>query len=138
MLARANNIDVSTLSDDQFRRLTGIKKLTFKEMILVLKDAERIKKKDGGRPNKLTIETQLIMCLEHLREYRTYFHIGKSYGVSEVTVLRICRWIEDILIKSKKFSLPGKKKLLKSDVEYEVILVDTSESPIERPKKRRG
>jgi hypothetical protein len=32
--------------------------------------------------------------------------------------------------------LPGKKALLKRDVEYEVILIDASESPVERPKKR--
>jgi hypothetical protein len=32
--------------------------------------------------------------------------------------------------------LPGKKTLLKSDVEFEVVLIDAAESPIERPKKR--
>jgi hypothetical protein len=46
----------------------------------------------------------------------------------------ILRW--DILIKSKHFSLPGKKALLKSDTEFETILIDASESPIERPKKK--
>jgi hypothetical protein len=40
-----------------------------------------------------------------------------------------------LLIKSGRFALPGKKALLKSDTEYEVILIDGSESPIERPKK---
>ena len=39
-------------------------------------------------------------------------------------------------IKSARFSLPGKKALLKSDVEFEVVLIDASESPIERPKKK--
>jgi len=32
--------------------------------------------------------------------------------------------------------LPGKKALLKSDNELKVILIDASETPIERPKKR--
>lgn len=76
------------------------------------------------------------MTFEYLREYRTYFHVGVSYGVSESTCNRNCREIEDLIIKSRKFSLPGKKDLLKSDVEYEVILVDASETPIERPKKK--
>ena len=40
-----------------------------------------------------------------------------------------CRWVEDSLIKSKRFSLPGKKEPLKSNVEYELILVDAAESP---------
>lgn len=76
------------------------------------------------------------MTLEYLREYRTYFHLGKSYNLSESACYRTYRWVEDSLIKSKKFSLPGKKALLKTDTEFEVILVDASESPIERPKKK--
>ena len=45
-------------------------------------------------------------------ENRTYFHIGQSWGVNESTVYRIIRKIEDTLIKSKVFTLPGKKKLV--------------------------
>ena len=30
-----------------------------------------------------------------------------------------------------------KKELLKSDAEYEVILIDATESPVERPQKNR-
>ena len=44
--------------------------------------------------------------------------------------------IEDVLIKSGAFSLPGKKALLETDNEFEVILIDAAESPIERPKKK--
>ncbi len=33
------------------------------------------------------------------------------------------------------WSLPGRKALLKSDVEYEVVLIDATETPIARPKK---
>jgi len=43
--------------------------------------------------------------------------------------------IERCLIKSKLFHLPGKKTLTKSDVEWEVVIVDVTEHPIERPKK---
>ena len=39
------------------------------------------------------------------------------------------------LVKSKEFSLPKKKELLEDNNEIEVILVDATESPIERPKK---
>jgi len=46
------------------------------------------------------------------------------------------RVIEDTLIKSVKFPLPGKKALLNSDIDFEMILIDASESPIERPKKK--
>jgi len=42
------------------------------------------------------------------------------------------------LIKSGAFSLPGKKELLKSDMQFEVVMIDVTESPCERPKKNRS
>lgn len=127
---------VAKLSATEFRRLTGIKSETFQGMIEILKKAEREKKFWGGKPNKLCMEDRLLMTLEYLREYRTYFHVAQNYGVSESVCWRNCRWIEDVLIQSRKFSLPGKKALLKSDTEFEIVLVDAAESPIERPKKK--
>ena len=70
-----------------------------------------------------------------MREYRTYAHIAASYAISESNLYRGIRWVEDTLIKDGTFSLPGRKALLKSDVEYEVILVDATETPIDRPQK---
>jgi hypothetical protein len=61
------------------------------------------------------------------REYRTEFHIAQSYGVSEATVCRTIRKMEDTLVRSKKFRLPGKKALQPNDTVLEVILVDASE-----------
>ena len=77
------------------------------------------------------------MTLEYLREYRTYFHISKSYGISEATCYSNIVWIENVLIKSRKFTLPRKKALLKSENEFEFVLIDPIESPIERPKKNK-
>src|SRR5665647_1469161 len=127
---------IKNLSAIEFRRLTGIHFETFQEMVSLLKKAEVAKKAKGGKPNHLTIQDRLLMALEYLREYRTYFHLSKSYGLSESACYRNCRWVEAVLIKSKAFSLPGKKALLKSDTEFEVILIDATESPIERPKKK--
>ena len=120
-------------SPDDFRRLTGIKRTTFELMISILSEADAALKAEGGKPNKLVIEDRLLMTLEYLREYRTYFHISRSYGISESACYRNIRWVEDTLIKDGKFSLPGRKALLKSDVENEVVLIDATESPIERP-----
>ena len=69
------------------------------------------------------------------REYRTQFHIAVSYGVSEATVCRIIQKVENVLIKSKQFHLPGKQVLQASDLEIEVVLIDVTEQPIERPQK---
>ncbi len=75
------------------------------------------------------------MALEYIREYRTYFHVSQSYGVSESSSYKTIRWIEDVLIKRPNFALPGRKALLKSDMDYEVVLIDATETPCERPKK---
>jgi hypothetical protein len=125
-------------SAENFRRLTGIKQATFNLMVSILSQAETMRKLHGGKPNKLSIEDRLLMTLEYLREYRTYFHISRSYGISESACYRNIRWVEDTLMKDGQFSLPGKKALLKSDVEYEVVLIDATESPIERPKKNKN
>jgi hypothetical protein len=45
--------------------------------------------------------------------------------------------VEDILTKSKAFSLPGKKRLQPADHQIELVVVDVAETPIERPKKSR-
>jgi len=123
---------------ETFRRLTGIKRKTFDMMMIILRQAEAVLKAAGGKPNKLVVENRLLMALEYLREYRTYFHISRSYGISESTCYRNIRWIEDTLIKNGTFSLPGRKALLKSDVEYELVLIDATETPIERPKKNKS
>ena len=107
-------------------------------MIGILSNAETALKAQGGKPNKLSMEDRLLMTLEYLREYRTYFHIWRSFGISESACYRNIRWVEDTLIKDGKFSLPGRKALLKSDVQYEVVLIDATESPIERPKKNKS
>lgn len=129
---------IRQLSEEEFRRLTGVKKHTFNEMVGVLKSARKEKLSKGGRGPKLKIEVILLMSLEYLREYRTYFHISKSYGICESYAYKLIRWTEDTLIKSKIFSLPGRKALVQSDVEYEVILIDATETPIERPKKNKN
>jgi len=131
----AKNRFHSRVSDENFRRLTGVRRETFDAMLAILRDAHRQKKSRGGAPNTLSVGKMLRMALEYLREYRTYLHIGASYGVSESTAYNTCRWVEDTLIKDGTFSLPGKKALLKSDAEFEVVLVDTAESPVQRPKK---
>jgi transposase len=124
-----------SLSDEQFRRLTGVKRGTFDRMIKILEEADKKKKMKGGRRNKLSMENQLLMALEYIREYRTYFHVSQSYGISESSCYKGIKWIEDTLIKHPDFALPGRKALLKSDMEYEVVLIDATETPIERPKK---
>ncbi|SPR13181.1 IS5 family transposase ISOt6 [Orientia tsutsugamushi] len=128
---------IKELKDEKFRRLTGVRKWTFSKMVDILRKADGLKKSRGGRKNKLNLEEQLLMALEYLREYRTYFHIGQNYGVSESSAYKAVKWVEDTLVKHPNFALPGRKALMKSDANYEVVLIDATESPIERPKKTK-
>ena len=107
-------------------------------MVNILQDAYTIKHLRRGRKPKLCIEDMLLAALEYLREYRTYAHIAASFGINESNMYRTIKWVEDTLIKDGRFSLPGRKALLKSDVEFEVILIDATETPIERPKKGKN
>ena len=98
---------MKNLSDEQFRRLRGVKRETFDKMINILEEANKKKKTIGGRRNKLSMENQLLMALEYIREYRTYFHVSQSYGISESLCYKGIKWIEDRLIKHPDFGLPG-------------------------------
>jgi hypothetical protein len=80
----------------------------------------------------------LLATLEYLREYRTYLHIGNSNGISESAAYNTIRWVEDTLVRHPDFAFPGRKALKETDVSYEVILVDATETPIERPKKTKS
>ena len=122
---------IEQLKETDFKRLTGVQRETFGLMLQVFEKGLR----EFGRPTKLSRADQLLMTLMYWREYRTEFHIAQSYGVSEATVCRTIQKVENALVRSGKFRLPGKKTLQASDTVFEVILVDVSEQPIERPKK---
>lgn len=105
-------------------------------MVRIVKAQEKEKKKPGRKP-KLKVEDQILIMLQYLREYRTYFHIGKEWKISESNICRIVHKIENILIKSRQFRLPGKKELWQSYSEEELVVMDVMESQIERPKRRQ-
>ena len=128
-----------------FKRLTGVRPATFLDM------CEALEKylPSGGRVPKLCREDRLLLTLMYWREYRTYAHIAQTYGLSESAVCRTVHMVEDALMRSGSFRLsfrlPGKKELLKKELlkkaltksaaEYQVVVVDATECPVERPKK---
>jgi hypothetical protein len=128
---------VKHLKPAEFKRFWGVKVETFKQMVEIVSQHSQQKKK-SGRPGKTSLEDQVLMTLEYWREYRTYFHIGQSWGVTESTACRIIRKIEKILSQARVFTLPGKKCLQESNNSLDVIVIDVTESPIERPKKNKS
>jgi hypothetical protein len=86
---------IEPLTDTDFKRLTGVQRETFEEMLQVVEKGLP----SFGRPPKLSRADQLLMTLMYWREYRTEFHIAQSYGVSEATVCRTIRKVEDVLVQ---------------------------------------
>ena len=127
-------------NEESFKRLVGVKRITFEMMVKEYKKAEVERKKDhkiGGRKPKLCEEDRVLFMLEYYREYRTLYHMGIDYDISEGQASKLVRDVESVLIKSGKFSLPSKRALYDADNEIEFVIIDATESPINRPKKNK-
>ena len=72
------------------------------------------------------------------REYRTLAAIGFSYGVSEATAWRTVQKVEGALMKSGRFTLPGKKALHSPALKNALMLLDATEVPVQRPKGKKN
>ncbi|UZQ30592.1 MAG: transposase family protein [Spiroplasma phoeniceum] len=131
--------EFKNINDKEWLRLTGIKQDIFNKMLDILQVAEIEKFKKGGKANKLSLENRLLMTLSYWREYRTYFHLGKNFGISEANCYRNIKWIEDILIKHPDFQqVACKKALISYYFNDKTIIIDATETPIQRPKKDKN
>ncbi|QLQ30718.1 MAG: transposase family protein [Candidatus Thiothrix singaporensis] len=126
-------VSLQNLPPDAFKRLVGIPPDLFAEQLMVLEQAERAKRKPG-RPSPLSLADQLLLTLGYWREYRTLFHLGVAYGVHESTAQRIVTRTEQRLLAAQadRERLAATENLAADTV----VVVDASESPIERPKKQ--
>lgn len=122
------------LSDADFKQIIGVTKETYESMLEEMRVAYGAMHQRRGRHAKLALEDIQFMSLKYWRQYVTQKELAFEFGVGEATVHDWIVWTEDTLVKCGKFSLPGKKALLE-EAEIEVVLVDVTESPIERPKK---
>jgi Helix-turn-helix of DDE superfamily endonuclease len=128
--------NLKSLTPNKFQRYTGVKIPTFEKMVQTVKNWELLNRNPRSRPPNFSIEDRILIMLCYYREYITYFHLGVKYGVHETTAHRIVVKIENILIKSGVFSLP-KSSSIPSDTNLEIVVIDASESPIERPKSAK-
>ena len=133
-----SNIDkLLEQNDAGFKRYTGIHKATFNGMLEAMQQYEAAKTK-SGRPSTLNLEEQIVLSLTYWREYRTLYHISMDFGIHESSASRIIRKVEDILVDSGKFELPKKlPSKVDDDINWSVVIVDATETPIERPKKTK-
>ncbi len=120
---------------EEFQRLTGVKPPVFEQRLACVPEDVPGQR---GRPCKLGAADRLLMTLMYWREYRTQAHVAVTYGVSEPTVCRTIRHVEARLMASGKFALPGKKALQEPRLAFEVVIVDATEVPLQRPKKSKS
>lgn len=129
--------NTQNLPSKQFRRVTGVKKMTFKKLVDLLKPKWTLRRKAGGPKPKLILEDQLLLTLSYWRNYGTFLETGTKFGVSESVAFNICRWVENNLKNEKSLHLPGKKALLLGKEKYEVVVFDVTECAIEKPKRNK-
>ena len=86
------------LTDTRFKRLVGVERTTFKEMLNVLRVAYQTKHSKGGRKPKMSLADILMATLQYLCEYRTYELIVADFGVHESNLLRRSHWVEEVLV----------------------------------------
>jgi hypothetical protein len=101
--------EVKDLKPSAFKRFCGMKTHTFATMLKMLQQREQQKKKQG-RTADLSLEDQLLLTLQYWREYRTYFHLSVSWGVSEATVCQTVQRVERALIKAKSSTYRASKR----------------------------
>ena len=124
---------IKKLPEEKYLTMFGIKKPTFEVMLKILeKEYEKMRKR-GGRARKLSVLDMLVITLSYYHEYRTMANIGFDYSVHPQRVCEAIAWVEKVLIKDGKFSLPSKRKLVK-DSTISITIIDVTEQETERPK----
>lgn len=132
-----NKERIEKLKEEAYQELFGITKATFIKLVEILEKAYIELHKRGGKPAKLSVLDKLVITLCYYREYRTMQHIAFDYGVVKSAICDAIHWVENELIKQKEFHLPGKKRLLETNQDIEIVIIDATEHEIERPKKTK-
>ena len=131
-----------------FFRLCGIRLEDFNDLVQAVetlwlqseyKRLSRPRRKraiGAGRKYELDFPSQLLLCLIYYRTYCSHVFLGLLFRVSSPTVCRVNKRIT--LLLAGFFQMPERKVKLtqeeKDDLLY--LMVDGTERPIYRPKKR--
>jgi len=120
-----------------FLKLCGITVDQFNEIIKKLSPKWKKKivssYKRPGRPYVLDLEDMLLMLLLYYRSYITQEFIGFLFGIDKSQVCRTIKKLEPLLARIMAIQ---KTRSLSED-EIQELLIDATEQPIERPKKKQ-
>jgi hypothetical protein len=87
------------------KRLTGVPPTVVSEMVDVVRELWPKR----GRKRSLSPEQAVTATLIYYRQYPTMALLGSMIGVSEATICRIIKRVENALIKSGRYRVQGKK-----------------------------
>lgn len=121
-----------------FQRATGLSLEQFEEIVSRCEPEWETTviepKKLDGRPYGVgNLEDHILSLLLYYRCYITQEFIGMLYGVDDSCVCRSIKRIEPILAKVVAI----KKDRTMTQEDLETIVIDCTEQPIERPKRRQ-
>jgi len=121
----------------QFRYLTGVSPDIFQQMALCLSPAwDRLcqSKNRAGRPFGVGgLEDHLLVMLILYRCHITQDFLALLYGVDKATICRSLRRIE----KLARRALGVKRRVTVSEEEAQALLIDATEQPVQRPKRKQ-
>jgi len=95
-------------ADEDFERLVGRSKASFKLMVEALDQFEKRKKK-SGRPHTLSLEDQLLLTMKYLSHNSTQLQLAAEYNLAESNVNRTISKVEDALAQTEQFKLPARQ-----------------------------
>src|SRR5712692_11481356 len=121
-----------------FKQLSGMRVTEFEEVcrrVRPLWEAEEAKKCPQGRRSHFqTLEDRLLALFMYYRTYVTHEWIGYLFGMHNANVCRQFQRLEPLV--ARVIHIKKDRTLTKEKVE--AILVDATEQPIQRPRKRHA
>ena len=96
--------EISKYSDRKFKRVVGVDRTTFRQMLEILNE-EYEQRHLRGRSTKLSLEDMLLVAMEYWYEKRTYEQIAASYKLAASNVCRSIKWIEEVLGREGTFQV---------------------------------
>jgi hypothetical protein len=127
---------MKNISSKKFRREVGIDFKKFSLIVTKVKcyiETEKVAHPTKRRGNKsdFCLEDQVLLTFYYLRHYPTFDVLGSAFGISESYANKIYHKILNIF--AQVLDMPDAKALMDGDLE--VIAIDVTEQPIERPKR---
>ena len=120
-------------NESKFRRLVGVNKVVFKEVLDLFKKYVSEHWNKRGRKGNFRLEDKLLLIFRYLRDYPSFISLANEFSISEGYANKIFTKVSFALVKILK--LPNLEEL--KDVKLDTVLIDVSEQRTERPKKNK-